>query len=186
MPNYRRLWIPGGSYFFTVALAERGSSLLVDQVDKLRRSFQRVRRQRPFAMSGVVILPDHLHCIWTLPAGDSDYAVRWAGIKAAFSAELSFDDSLRESLRRKRERGVWQRRYWEHALRNESDHTAHVDYIHYNPVKHRCVERVTDWPHSSFHRYVRSGDLPADWGGRLSPGRINAREPGSGEPLPLV
>ncbi len=172
MPNYRRIWIPGGAYFFTVAVAERGTSLLTDHIDKLRRAFQTVRQARPFEMTAVVVLPDHLHCLWVLPSGDSDYALRWAGIKAAFSASLPAGESVRRSRRRKRERGLWQRRYWEHLLRDEHDLAAHVDYIHYNPVKHGLVECVSQWPYSSFHRYVRDGRLPVNWGGCVRSGEI--------------
>ena len=172
MPNYRRIWIPGGSYFFTVAVAERGTSLLTDHIGNLRQAFRTVRQARPFEITAMAVLPDHLHCIWTLPTGDSDYALRWAGIKAAFSASLPADRNLRDSLRRKRERGLWQRRYWEHVLRDERDLAAHVDYIHYNPVKHGLVECAAQWPYSSFHRYLRDGRLPAGCGDGAGSGEI--------------
>ncbi len=113
----------------------------------------------------MVVLPDHFHAVWALPEGDADYAIRMALIKAAFSRNLPKVERIRESRERKRERGIWQRRYWEHQIRDEADLQAHVDYIHYNPVKHGHAERVVDWPYSSFHRYVRLGWLPEGWAG---------------------
>jgi putative transposase len=125
-----------------------------------------VAKQRPFETVAICILPDHLHAIWTLPQDDSDFATRWNLIKGGFSRGLP-TGSRSASKHARREKGIWQRRYWEHLIRNDTDLTRHVDYIHFNPVKHGLVTRVTDWPHSSFHRYVERGDLPADWGGDL-------------------
>jgi len=113
----------------------------------------------------VVILPDHLHALMTLPPCDTAYPMRWRLIKTEFSRALPKGESRSESRVAKRERGIWQRRYWEHTIRNESDYRQHIDYIHWNPVKHGWVERVRDWPHSSFHRFVATGDYPADWCG---------------------
>ena len=165
MPNYRRAWVPGGTYFFTVNLLERRRTLLVDRVDVLRHSFAAARAARPFDIIAIVILPDHLHCVWQLPPGDDDHATRWRHIKTAFVKQVPCDE--RRSLRRhiKAERGIWQRRYWEHLIRDERDLRNHIDYIHFNPVKHRYVSQVRDWPHSSFHRFVREGVLPIDWSG---------------------
>jgi putative transposase len=165
MSWYRRLKIEGGVFFFTVALADRTGDLLVRHVDRLRRMYQAVHARHPFETIAICILPDHIHAVWSLPAGDKDYAQRWSLIKSGFSRGLPYDASRTRSKIRKREKGLWQRRYWEHAIRNDADLARHVDYIHFNPVKHGYVSRVCDWPHSSFHRYVAKGDLPPDWGG---------------------
>jgi len=163
--NYRRNFVSGGSYFFTVNLAERRLRLLVDRVDLLREAFRYVRRRHPFEIEAIVVLPDHLHAIWTLPENDSDYALRWRLIKSAFSRSLPKGERISPSRAGKSERGVWQRRYWEHTLRDEDDFARHTDYIHYNPVKHGYVRRVRDWRHSSFRRMVRLGVYPPDWAG---------------------
>lgn len=166
MTEYRRNFVKGGSYFFTVALADRSRNFLVEHIETLRTAFRRVKTEYPFSLDAAVILPEHLHCIWTLPEGDSNYPDRWRRIKAAFSRGLSDDCSpLSSSKKNKGERGIWQRRYWEHTLRDENDWQRHADYIHYNPVKHGYAERVADWPHSSFHRYVEAGTYPLDWAG---------------------
>ncbi len=164
MSNYRRAWVPGGTYFFTVNLLERNRWLLVDHIGLLRVAFAQARTARPFDVVAAVVLPDHLHCVWCLPPGDADNATRWAHIKSAFSRSLP--DGERRSPRRmaKAERGVWQRRYWDHPIRDDRDLVAHVDYIHFNPAKHAHVAWVKDWPYSSFHRYVREGTLSVDWG----------------------
>ncbi|HLF96411.1 MAG TPA: transposase [Methylococcaceae bacterium] len=165
MTNYRRHKIKGGVYFFTVNLAERQKTLLTDHVAALRESFRLVKTAHPFSVDAVVILPDHLHAIWTLPEGDDDFSLRWRQIKSAFSRSMENGERLSESRTMKAERGIWQRRFWEHAIRDETDYAAHVDYIHYNPVKHGHVEHVVDWPHSSFHRFVRAGVYPSNWAG---------------------
>lgn len=165
MPRYTRAYVPSGSFFFTVALLERHRSLLVDHVDLLRAAFARVRDDRPFAIDAIVVLPNHLHCIWTLPPDDADFSTRWRLIKSHFVRALPYQ-SERLSQRRvaKKERGIWQRRFWEHLIRDERDFRNHVDYIHFNPVKHGLVTRAADWPYSSFHHSVARGDLDADWG----------------------
>jgi putative transposase len=166
MTNYRRVKLAGGTYFFTLAIADRSSNLLVRQIDRLRAIYRSVQEQRPFDTVAICILPDHLHAIWTLPGEDSNFAMRWNLIKGGFSRGLPAA-SRSSSKVVKREKGIWQRRYWEHAIRDETDLASHVDYIHFNPVKHGLVSRVCDWPHSSFHQYVRRGDLPEDWGGDI-------------------
>ncbi|MGH8505455.1 MAG: REP-associated tyrosine transposase [Stenotrophobium sp.] len=165
MPNYIRATNPGATYFFTVALADRSSRLLVDRIDTLRSAFRSERQKHPFSIDAIVVLPDHLHCLWTLPPDDADFPNRWRRIKAAFSHALPKTEPRSESRLKQGERGIWQRRYWEHLIRDERDHAAHVDYIHFNPVKHGHVTQVMDWPHSSFHRFVREGVLSGDWGG---------------------
>lgn len=163
--RYRRARIKGGTYFFTVNLADRSGSLLTDHVDLLRQVMVKVQNRHPFRIDAAVILPEHLHAIWTLPTGDNDFPVRWMLIKAGFSRGLAHRGVLSGSRSGKGERRIWQRRYWEHLIRDENDFARHVDYIHYNPVKHGHVKRVGDWPYSSFHRYVAKGLLPADWAG---------------------
>ena len=168
MTNYRRNRIAGATYFFTVNLAERSQSLLLDHIALLRGAFRYVRIQHPFTIDAIVVLPDHLHAIWTLAPDDSDFALRWRLIKTIFSRGLPRNERRSTSRQAKHERGIWQRRYWEHLIRNEADFSRHVDYIHMNPVKHGLVKRVADWPHSSFHRYVKAGVLPVDWGGDMA------------------
>ena len=163
MPNYRRAQIAGGTYFFTVVLADRSARLLTDHVDLLRGAFADVKSLLPFTINAIVVLPDHLHCVWTLPDGDHDFSSRWRRIKAAFSRAIPSCADVTTSQASKGERGIWQRRFWEHLIRDDADYDAHVSYIHYNPVKHGHVARASDWPHSSFHRFVRSGIYAADW-----------------------
>jgi REP-associated tyrosine transposase len=165
MPQYRRPKVEGGVFFFTVALADRSSDLLVRHVDRLRRIYVSVQERHPFETIAICVLPDHLHAVWSLPQGDADFPLRWNVIKGGFSRGLAGDERRSASRVARRERGIWQRRYWEHAIRDEADLARHVDYIHFNPVKHGYVSRVSDWPHSSFKRYVARGWLPLDWGG---------------------
>lgn len=164
MRTYTRAKVPGGVYFFTVNLAERrGNDLLVRHIAALREAFRLTQRDHPFEMEAVVILPDHLHCLWRLPSHDADFPTRWRLIKARFSRLIEPGERVSASRSRKGERGIWQRRYWEHVIRDERDYARHMDYIHYNPVKHGWTQRVRDWPHSSFHRLVERGVYPADW-----------------------
>jgi putative transposase len=167
MPHYRRARIAGGTFFFTVVLADRSSDLLVRQVDRLRRVYQAVEQRHPFKTIAICILPDHIHAVWSLPEGDVDFPLRWSLIKSGFSRGLAHAALRSVSNRARRETGLWQRRYWEHVIRDDADLERHLDYIHFNPVKHRHVARVCDWPYSSFHRYVAEGILPADWGGDM-------------------
>jgi putative transposase len=163
MPQYIRALVPGGTFFFTVALLERRRRLLTENIDKLREVFDAARRRRPFIIEAIVILPEHLHCIWTLPEGDADFSTRWHDIKARFASQISRGERLSERRVKQGERGIWQRRFWEHVIRDERDYERHVDYIHYNPVKHGLVARVADWPYSSFHRFVERGVYDLDW-----------------------
>jgi putative transposase len=163
MPNYIRALVPGGTFFFTVALLERRRGLLTERIDDLRSVFADARRRRPFTIDAIVVLPDHLHCIWTLPPGDGDFSGRWHHIKARFSAGIPRSERLSARRVKKGERGIWQRRFWEHVIRDEIDLERHFHYIHYNPVKHGHVARVADWPYSSFHRCVKEGIYPRDW-----------------------
>jgi putative transposase len=163
MTDYRRNFVAGASYFFTVNLHDRRSGSLTDNIDSLRAAFRDTRVRYPFRVEAAVVLPDHLHAVWILPEGDADFAVRWRLIKTGFSRALPRGEYISASRASKGERGIWQRRYWEHTLRDEDDFLRHVDYIHFNPVKHGHVARVQDWPYSSFHRMVRLGMCPRDW-----------------------
>jgi putative transposase len=165
MTNYRRNFVPGGSYFFTVNLLDRRSRLLTDHVGILRAAFRYTRARHPFAVEAIVVLPDHMHAIWTMPEDDPDFATRWRLIKSAFSRTLPDGEPVSCSRASKGERGIWQRRYWEHTLGDEGDFVRHADYIHFNPVKHGHVGRVCDWRYSSFRRMVQLGVYPLDWGG---------------------
>ncbi len=165
MTEYRRNYVAGGSFFFTVTLAERSSNLLTDKTDILRKAFRLTQSEHPFTINAIVVLPEHLHCIWTLPTDDRDYSTRWKKIKGRFSRHIPKTERRSKSRISKGERGIWQRRFWEHTLRDETDFNRHIDYIHYNPVKHGHVIRVCDWPHSSFHQYVKQGIYPLNWAG---------------------
>jgi putative transposase len=165
MPQYIRA--KGSAFFFTVVLAERSSNLLVDRIDRLRKVYRTVQQRQPFETIAICVLPDHIHALWALPEGDADFSTRCSLIKSGFSRGLDRARSLSASKVAKREKGIWQRRYWEHAIRDDADFERHVDYIHFNPVKHGYVARVADWPHSSFHRYVERGLLAQDWGGDM-------------------
>jgi len=166
MVRYRRNRVAGGTFFFTVTLADRQSTALVDHIGTLRAAFRVTRRERPFTIDAIVVLPDHLHAILTMPLHDADFPARWRRLKGYFSSRLL---EAGKSLRRyaNGELALWQRQYWEHTIRDADDFARHVDYIHFNPVKHRLVRRARDWPHSSFHLYVRRGMLPVDWGGEV-------------------
>ena len=167
MPRYRRASIAGGTFFFTVTIADRSDDLLVREIGRLRSIYRSVLARAPFETIAICVLPDHLHAIWSLPEGDADFAGRWSLIKSGFSRGLRVAGFRSARQMAKREKGLWQRRYWEHAIRDETDLVRHIDYIHFNPVKHGHVARVRDWPHSSFHKYVARGDLPEDWGGDM-------------------
>lgn len=165
--QYRRARAMGGTYFFTVVTYKRRRFLAQpENVSLLRDSFGHVMRKYPFTIDAIVVLPDHLHCLWTLPDGDSDYSTRWGLLKGHFSRKC--DDRHKniscESRRNKKEQAIWQRRFWEHLIRDENDYARHVNYIHYNPVKHGLVTAPRDWEFSSFHRFVRNGIYDSDWG----------------------
>ena len=167
MPRYRRFKVEGGVYFFTVVLADRSSDLLVREVDRLRMAYRNAARRRRFETIAICILPDHIHALWKLPEDDADFSRRWSFIKSGFSRDLQPALARSPSKLAKRDKGIWQRRYWEHIIRDDDDLARHIDYIHFNPVRHGLVPRVSAWPHSSFHQYVARGDLPHDWGGDI-------------------
>lgn len=152
MTAYRRLRIPGGTYYFTVRLARRGGAELVEHVDRLRAAYGITCRERPFRTRAIVVLPDHLHAIWTLPPGDADFSTRWRLIKTRFTRDLGHSDPRSLSQAAKRECGLWQRRFWEHAIRDPLDLRLHMDKCREDPVHHGLVTRAEDWPFSSIHR----------------------------------
>jgi putative transposase len=159
--NYRRAYLPGGIYFFTVVTFNR-VPIFTDEnrVEALRQAFRKEMAARPFQIDAMVILPEHLHCIWRMPEGDADYSSRWREIKKAVSRQISTATNARN------ERMVWQRRFWEHAIRDEEDWRRHVDYIHYNPVKHELASRPGEWAWSSFGNAVSKGWYEESWGDR--------------------
>ena len=159
MSNYHRAYIPGGIYFFTVVTIDRAPIFInEDRVEVLRHAFRKVMAARPFQIDAMVILPEHLHCIWRMPEGDADYSSRWREIKKAASRQIG------TTINNRNERMVWQRRFWEHAIRDEEDWRKHVDYIHYNPVKHGLASRPGEWRWSSFNRAVAKGWYEESWG----------------------
>ena len=145
MPRYRRMYVPGGTFAFTVCLADRGARTLVDEIVKLRAAYQRVAGERPFETIAICILPDHLHTVWQLPEGDADYPLRWQLIKTHFTRALG--------------RAVWQKRYWEHTIRDQNELGDCIEYVHMNPVKHRLVAEMDEWPYSSWHRFKQENGL---------------------------
>jgi len=165
MTNYRRFFQDNPTWFFTVNLAERRNNrLLVDKIDALRAAFSYVKQRKRFRIDVVVIMPDHLHTIWTLPAEDIEFSIRWNMLKGHFSRSLEKSERVSESRGKRGERGIWQRRFWAHSITGQQDYNRHIDYIHWNPVKHGYVKRVADWPHSSFHQFVSQGVYPENWG----------------------
>lgn len=150
-------------------MLEQRRTLLVDRVDTLRNAFEQTRETHPFEIAAIVVLPNHLHAVWTLPPGDADFSTRWRLIKTRFAKALP-EHEWRSAVRKARnERGIWQRRFWEHLIRDDADYARHVEYCYINPVKHGLVRRVRDWAHSSFHRDVQRGLFPIDWAGEIEP-----------------
>jgi putative transposase len=169
MSHYRRWRQPGGTFFFTVVSQGRRPVFSNPAVrDMLGRALRTVNLERPVETLGIILLPEHLHCLWRLPDGDENYSIRWKRIKElvtkSYRAAAMAEAPTSAARDRRGERGVWHRRYWEHWIRDELDLKRHLDYIHYNPVKHGLVGRAADWPFSSFARYVASGEYQLDWG----------------------
>ncbi|MFT4929631.1 MAG: putative transposase [Phenylobacterium sp.] len=163
MTQYKRHFVNGGCYFFTVNLHDRSTSLLTDNIKLLRKAFAGVKAKHPFTIDAAVIMPEHLHCILTLPPDDQNFSLRWRQIKADFSRQLACNEERSISRLSKNERGIWQRRFWEHWIRDQNDFNNHVNYIHYNPVKHHYCSHPSDWPYSSFHRFVKFGHYEQRW-----------------------
>ncbi len=169
MPNYRRANAQGGTYFFTVVTFNRQPILCDEPVRKaLRQAIQCTRKKLPFIIDGWCLLPDHLHCIWTLPHNDADFGARWGMIKRYVSKHCGSDPQYKQVLpsskQKRGESALWQRRFWEHQIRDENDYEQHMAYIHFNPVKHGYAQAAVDWPYSTFHRYLQQGIYPRDWG----------------------
>lgn len=180
MSEYRRSFVPGGTYFFTMTTLGRRPILIQDAYrSALRQAINEVRKTMPFQSIAWVLLPDHLHAVWKLPESDANFSLRWSLIKQHVTREcaaLTRNAPTTESRQRRKEGRIWQRRFWEHAIRDEADFRRHIDYIHYNPAKHGYVTKPADWPYSTFHRYVREGVYPADWGSPLEERESNYGE----------
>ncbi len=161
--RYRRANVAGATYFITANLADRRSTFLDDHIDSLRNALRRVKSRHPFEIDAMVVLPDHMHLMLTLPPDDANFSMRIQLIKSTFSRSLPKVEPIRPSRAAKRERGIWQRRFWEHLIRDDLDFANHVDYIHINPVKHGYVKKAVDWPHSTIHRYIERGVVDANW-----------------------
>lgn len=164
MVQYRRNLVKGGTYFFTVTLINRHSNTLIQHIDLLRESVKAIRQSHPFEIIAWVVLPEHLHAVWQLPIDDSDYSGRWRAIKSHFVRGLKKHGGP-VVMREDGSALIWQRRFWEHTIKNEDDLRRCVDYCYINPVKHGLVTTVKDWPYSSFHRDVKRGIYPANWAG---------------------
>jgi len=177
--DYRRAYIPGGTFFFTLVTYQRRKLFEEpSNIKLLQHCIKKVKEQHPFKMRAYVILPDHVHCIWTLPDNDIDFSTRWRLIKSYFTRDCvqHNNDIPSKSRRHKKEKCIWQRRFWEHAIRDENDFAQHVDYIHYNPVKHGYVSDPSGWPYSSLHFYMNKGVYPEHWGCDAAIGLHNLRE----------
>ncbi len=170
MSTYRRARVPGATYFFTVNLADQGDTSLTDHVDRLRAAYRATADEHPIFCGAMVVLPDHLHAVWTLPAHDADFSERWRKIKARFSRSLGEQRRRSPSKIGKRECGLWQRRFWEHLIRDEADYQAHVAYCWGNPVRHGLVAQAAEWPYSSIHRDIRAGRVDTQWAGATPDG----------------
>ncbi len=184
MSEYRRAKVRGGTYFFTLNTFRRAKFLIQEPFrHSLREGIETTRASLPFEIVAWVLMPEHLHCIWRLPEGDADFSKRWAMIKRTVSKQcghlVEIDAGLGQSKLARNESVVWQRRFWEHQIRDDLDLQRHVDYIHYNPVKHGHAASVADWPYSTFHRYVQQGVYPLDWAG----GAGDIREVGEQEKI---
>jgi len=167
MPDYRRNRVAGGTYFFTVALADRRSDLLVREIAALRAAVARTRRLHPFQIDAWVVLPDHMHAVWTLPEGDAAFSTRWALIKPLFCVSIPRGEARSASRVAKRARGVWQRRFSEHTVRDAEDFARHIDYVHFNPVKDGLTASAGGWPYSALQQGVARGEYPANWPHRV-------------------
>ena len=164
MPNYKRLYRVGSTYFFTVNLQNRNSDYLIRYINKLRSAVSHIQKSHPFKIHAWVVLPEHLHCVLEMPKDDADFSLRWRLIKSTFSKSLPKSESRSEVQVKRGERGIWQRRFWERLIRDELEYVSILDYIHYNPVKHGLVTSVCDWPYSTFHKLVQNNVYPEDWG----------------------
>ena len=159
MSQYKRYYQSGGNYFFTLVTHQRKPILTIpDNIERLKIAIKKVKASRPFHLNAMVILPDHLHCLWKLPENDKDFSTRWRLIKRYFSMEIA------AHINHRKEKEIWQRRFWEHAIRDEEDWQKHMNYIHYNPVKHGYIKSVKEWSHSTFYYWQQKGLYDDDWG----------------------
>jgi putative transposase len=168
--QYRRANATGATYFITANLANRRETTLTDHIDVLREALRRVKASHPFDIEAMVVLPDHFHLLMTLPSDDANFSLRIGAIKSAFSRRLPKTELIRPSRETKRERGIWQRRFWEHLIRDDRDFANHVNYIHINPVNHGLVTRAADWPHSTIHHFIKRGLLDENWATSIDDG----------------
>lgn len=169
MPEYRRFPVEGGTFFFTVVTFNRLPILTSEKAREiLRFAWKSTQERFPFKTDAICLLPNHLHCIWTLPDGDPNYSVRWKEIKRLFTKgyleQIGPGETRSESRIKRNEAAIWQRRFWEHTIRDDRDFNQHVEYIHYNPVKHGVVKHPVNWPWSSFHQYLKMGYYAESWG----------------------
>ncbi|WAJ70189.1 REP-associated tyrosine transposase [Catenovulum adriaticum] len=166
MPNYKRFKKAGGLYFFTVTLANRfNNDLLIRHIELLRAVVKKVKTEYPFIIHAWCVLPDHMHCVIELPEGDDNFSLRWQLIKTHFSKKLPKSEFLSEVQLKRKERGIWQKRFWEHVIRDETDYWHHINYVHFNPLKHGLVTQLKSWPYSTFHQYVQAGVYSENWCG---------------------
>jgi len=165
MTDYRRNRVPGATYFLTINLFDRRSSLLVERITLVREAVRQVRRERPFHIDAWVVLPEHMHCLWTLPARDTDFSTRIRLIKTIISKGIETGEARSASRVEKKERGLWQWRFWEHTIRDDRDYAAHMDYIHFNPVHHGLTDTAIAWPFSTLRSAIARGVYPSAWAG---------------------
>ena len=168
MPDYRRYFNPGAAIFFTVITHDRRLILCTEKGrDFLRQAIQNVKKDRPFESIAFALMPEHFHCLWKLPDEDGNFSVRMACIKKMFTRlwlENGEDQcDISKARKKHREKGVWQKRFWEHTIRNEDDFINHVNYIHYNPVKHNLAKCPHAWPYSTFHQWMKDGYYKKEW-----------------------
>ena len=175
MSNYIRDKTQGGCYFLTFNLLDRKSSLLLTHIDKFRDAYAKTIQHHQFKLDAMVVLPDHVHIMITLPPNSDNYAVIVASIKSQFSRQINKTEAITLSRQAKRERGIWQRRFWEHRIRDDADYRQHMDYIHHNPVKHGYVTNPQNWQYSTLHKLIKKGVYPADWGTDENDKSINIR-----------
>ena len=165
MVNYRRDYTPGGTYFFTVNLRNRRSNCLTTHIKFLGEAFRYAQKKANYRTLAIAVLHEHLHAIWQLPEGDADYSRRWSLVKGHFTRSL-LKSGIEFTGDKSGEFNLWQKRCWEHRIRDEIDCQRHIDYIHYNPVKHGLVSLPEQWPYSSIHRFISDGVLDKGWGGK--------------------
>jgi putative transposase len=175
--NYIRNYTAGACYFLTLNLEQRiNNPVLIDNINLLRSAFKQVKKKHPFKINAIVVLPDHIHLLITLPEASSDYTNIIRTLKAYFSKHLAKAEYISDVRSKRNERGIWQRRFWEHTIKDQRDFNNHMDYIHWNPVKHGYVNKVKDWPHSSFHQCVENGFYAIDWCGDAEMNKLDIGE----------